>query len=311
MSKLSLTMGRLSLNLKKNAPHIGVAGGVVGLCATIVLSSRATLKAQGVVAEHKQLVIDTREVLETMEGQNNEDGTPKYSLKDFQQDQVVIWSKTAVAMLKLYGPAVVVGSLSIAAIASGHKAMSGRVAALGAAYQVAEATLGRYRDKIQEELGVDIEKELFAKSDIPAAKKAASEEAYEDEEKSKKTKQEVLKHSKSFSRVFENGATNAWRPSMSENSTFLRVQENAFNEKLERDGYVFLNEVYDALGFDRTPEGQIVGWVFTGDEGSNNHISFGLSENADKNTEGLLKELIEWGDFFLDFNVDGVMYDCI
>lgn len=308
MSTISLATGRFGMTLKKNAPSIGIAGGVVGLCATVVLSSRATLKAQSVVAEHKELVSGTRDTFEKFEGQKDENGEYKYSQEDFQKDQVVIWSKTAVAMLKLYGPAFVVGAVSIAAIASSHKALNGRIAALSAAYQVAESALVRYRDKVEEELGTDIEKELFSKTKASSAK--ADEEAYEDEDRSTNTKKKLEQHGGSHDRIFAEGTSNAWRGNVSENMVFLRTQQNFFNDQLVKKGYVFLNEVYDALGFDRTPAGQIVGWVFTGDEGSNNFVDFGLDQ-GDKTTEAILKEIIDPSDIFLDFNVDGVMYDCI
>lgn len=310
MSNISLATGRFGMSLKKHAPNIGMAGGVIGLCATVVLSSRATLKAQDVVTEHKDLVTGTRETFEKVEGQKDEKGELKYSAEDFQKDQVVIWSKTAVAMLKLYGPALVVGTLSIAAIASSNKALNGRIAAVSAAYQVADSALGRYRDKIKDELGIDIEKELFAKAESSAAKVAAEDEAYEDEDRSKSKRQEIEKHGATHSRIFQAGTSNAWRPNVAENMVFLRTQQNYFNDKLVKNGYVFLNEVYDALGLERTSAGQIVGWVFTGDEGSNNFVDFGLDQ-GDETTKAVLQEIIEPSDIFLDFNVDGVMYDCI
>ena len=70
------------------------------------------------------------------------------------------------------------------------------------------------------------------------------------------------------------------------------------NFKLKKQGYPFLNEVYDMLGLPRTRAGQCVGWVR--DEDHRGYVDFGIFDrvNADfingKNTIALL-----------DFNVDG------
>lgn len=75
------------------------------------------------------------------------------------------------------------------------------------------------------------------------------------------------------------------------------------NQRLALKGHVFLNEVYDKLGIERTPEGQIVGWVY--DKGSG-YIDFGLdSPESDTFMSG--KERSVW----LDFNVDGPILDLI
>lgn len=53
------------------------------------------------------------------------------------------------------------------------------------------------------------------------------------------------------------------------NQTLIQTQQSNANDLLQARGYVYLNEVYDMLGFDRIPEGESVGW-FDRDY----HISF-------------------------------------
>lgn len=52
-----------------------------------------------------------------------------------------------------------------------------------------------------------------------------------------------------------------WRSNRQFNKMFIDAQEQYMNHRLKRDGFVFLNDVYDALGFPRTALGQILGWV--------------------------------------------------
>lgn len=90
------------------------------------------------------------------------------------------------------------------------------------------------------------------------------------------------------------------------NKIYLLCQESYLNHLLKVRGHVFLNEVYDALGFERTSDGQLIGWVYNKNDEEKAFIDFGL--DSDKNKffrEGLQKTVT------LDFNVQGVIYDKI
>jgi hypothetical protein len=88
-----------------------------------------------------------------------------------------------------------------------------------------------------------------------------------------------------------------WSNQALHNKLFLQTQQSYLNDVLRARGHVFLNDVYDALGFNRTTAGQMVGWLKDGDDG---YIDFAITEDED-----------EPGVFTLDFNVDGVIYEKI
>lgn len=107
------------------------------------------------------------------------------------------------------------------------------------------------------------------------------------------------------SRIFESsninyvdGSDNAY------NRIFIQCQEQYMNHRLQAWGHVFLNEVYDALGFERTRSGAILGWLKDSD--GMGYIDFGMGSEQNAGwAEGLKKEA------FLTFNVDGVIFDKI
>lgn len=81
---------------------------------------------------------------------------------------------------------------------------------------------------------------------------------------------------------------------------------------LHAKGHVFLNEVYDALGLERSPEGQIVGWALNDNYDPNEgdgYISFGIFEDymkdKGKNFNNYDRTIL------VDFNVDGNILDKI
>lgn len=91
------------------------------------------------------------------------------------------------------------------------------------------------------------------------------------------------------------------------NLLMLRGQQQYANDLLHARGYVFLNDVYDMLGIDRTKEGQIVGWVYNkNNEVGDNFVDFGILETNREIEDGSYEPAI-----LLDFNVDGNILDLI
>ena len=88
------------------------------------------------------------------------------------------------------------------------------------------------------------------------------------------------------------------------NRIFLQCQQNYANHLLQSRGHVFLNDVYDSLGLERSKAGAIVGWVRNGE--GDGYIDFGIFEVQNSRFINQLERSI-----WLDFNVDGVVFDKI
>ena len=96
-----------------------------------------------------------------------------------------------------------------------------------------------------------------------------------------------------------------WTKDSEFNLMYLRTQEQYANEKMRRQGYLFLNDVYEMLGMPRTKAGQVVGWMY--DEknpGGDNYVDFGIYAAHNRNfVNGYGQSVL------LDFNVDGMILD--
>ena len=98
-----------------------------------------------------------------------------------------------------------------------------------------------------------------------------------------------------------------WTKDPEYNLMFLRQIQSHMNDFLRVQGFVFLNDVYKALGIKLTAAGQVVGWIY--DEKSpigDNFIDFGLTEEHNSDfINGLTTDAL------LDFNVDGIIVNRI
>lgn len=300
-------IGRGGLVLKKYSPEILTAAGVIGTVGSTVLACKATLKVEDILDEAKK---KSNLINAVHDGEIEVDA--EYTDKDYSKDLIVNRTQTVVKLIKLYGPAISLGVLSITAILGGQHILRKRNVAVMAAYKLCEESFTNYRSRVKDELGEDKDRKFYY---------GMTEETVKDKVKSKdgKTKTVTKKVEKApdhlysqYARFFDEANMN-WDKSPEQNMYFLKMVQNQMNDKLKARGHVFLNEVYDALGFERSEAGQLVGWVWNKDntamEAGDGFIDFGIFDGND-----YAKRAFVNGDersILLDFNVDGVIYDLI
>jgi len=283
---ISRKVAEVGLQASKNAPSLLFGAGVVSMVGSTVLACRATLKLEAVLDEAKSDL--------DMANTVREDVPEKYSEEDRQQDRVVIIVRTTGKILKLYGPAIVVGAVGIACLAKGKNILQTRNEALAAAYVAVDSAFQQYRGRVIEKYGEDEDREL---------RYGSEEREVWDEEKGKMVKATTVpwEAPSQYARFFDELA-DCWQRNPEYNLTFLRCQQNYANEKLQAKGYLFLNDVYDALGLERSRAGQVVGWVLDGPN-SDGFIDFGIWDGGNPKARDFVNG--REGSILLDFNVDG------
>lgn len=301
---LSKFAGRSGLVLKKYSPEILLVAGIVGAVGSTVLACRATLKVEGVLLKHRQNLDKINDTWTMVE--NKTIPFAEYTDKDHKKDTALVYVQTGLEFVKLYGPALSLGALSIASLVGGHGIMKSRNVALVAAYKAVEESFSAYRKRVVEELGED--KDYIYRHGLKVDQ--VTENVVDESGKSKKVKKEVLSkgdtNGYSMYAVFYDDGCKQWTKNPEYNLMYLKSQQNYFNDILKTRGHVFLNEVYDALGVPRTKAGSVVGWVI-GD--GDNFIDFGIFDPDKKKS----REFVNGYErvILLDFNVDGVIYDLI
>ena len=302
-------MGSQILTVKTHSPVILIGTGAVGFTATVVLACRATLKLSDILAEGEENLKKA-----------NAASAEKFGEDEIKKAKFGVKLQTAVNVAKAYAPAFAVGIFTLACVTGSYTILKKRNAGLAAAYAVVDKGFKDYRKRVVEDQGVekdfeyangvetrevvvegkngDLEAKTVKGLDQDAIRTADPESTYK-----------RLFHGPErdeFGNIVEGGypASKKWSDIPMQNQFVLQMVQSEANDLLRLQGYLFLNQVYDMLGYEHTVAGQIVGWRKNPKEGKGDgYVSLGKWENGQyKGVEWLNGES---DSILLDFNVDG------
>lgn len=288
---LQRAAGNKNLWLRTNSPHILFGLGVVGVVGGAVLASRATLKLEPTLNKIQGDV----DLVKAGVTEHPDYGTPELA-RDEQRALVLVYSRGTLDLAKLYGPAALSMAAGIACLTKSHTQLTARNNALIAAYSGLDQAFKKYRARVREEVGEEKEQDIYH---------GAIEQSRQIDGKDVIVKAIDVNNISPFARMFDE-MSECWEKDPEVNMLYVRCQQGYFNDLLQNRGYVFLNEVYDRLGLERSQAGQWIGWRISGDPDhtGDNFIDFGIYDayNA-RFVNGAERSIL------LDFNVDGVIID--
>lgn len=286
-------IGSTQLKLKAEAPTIAIGAGVVGLVGSVVLAGKASMDLQTVIDDHKDGVKKLESDYELIRDDRNADGSLKFTEQQYSAAHLNVYIQTGKKLLKMYAPTIALAGLSIASIVYGRNAFAGRIAALSSAYQIATNTLDKYRKAVEAEIGGEKEADIYG-----SALENELTKGFEKDEEGNLIHDE--NRPSIYARFFDESSINYTRMP-GENQLFVKTAQAYFNDLLNIRGWVALNEVYEYLGMDTTPEGQIIGWVAPRDRQV--HVDFGIFDSKRETARRFVNELEQ--SVLLDFNVTG------
>ena len=164
-----------------------------------------------------------------------------------------------------------------------------------------------YRGRVLERFGEQVEKEL--RYNIKAQEIEETVTDGKGKEKTVKKTADVAeagwdpsKYSP-YAKIFDESHPD-WRKDAEQNLYYLKALQAQATDKLRSQGHLFLNEVYDMLGFKRTKAGSAVGWIYDprhpiGDD----FVDFGMFEVRRPAAVDFVNGYER--SFILDFNVVG------
>lgn len=289
MNRLSRKLSKASFKFKKYSPEILVVAGIAGTVASTVIACKATTKLPSVLDDSKKEIDRIHDA--TKKGQ------------DSKKELTIVYTQTAVKLIRLYSPAIALGTLSVTCILSGYNITRKRNVALAAAYTAVDKGFKEYRDRVIERFGKELDNELRFNVKTKEIEETTIDKDGKETKTTKTIKVADPNEYSDYARIFDESCI-GWSKDPEYNLMFLKQQQACANKILQQEGYLYLNDVYEMIGIPKTKAGQVVGWIYDeNDPNADNFVDFGIydlyNKKAREFVNGYERSIV------LDFNVDG------
>ena len=301
-------ISKMGLWTKRHSPDLLVAGSIISLVGSLVLTGVATSKFKKVVGPYKMELNGLRNELKQIE--LTDDPNKNELTKPVKKELAKTYLKTGVKILWLYTPALLTATLSATCMLGSHHIMKTRNVALASAYTILDNSFRAYRDRVKRDYGEEVEDKLFRN----VKKEKVKYIDKNGEERVKVVEVEQHNQDEDFVVLYDCPCNN-WSKDAIDNFNWLMLAQDYFNNRLKRKGYVTLWEVYSYLGFTtkmlgprKATAARYLGWVYDEhDPNRNNYVSFGLTYPGTRQALPKTNEQISLNEpsFWLSFNVDG------
>lgn len=265
------------LHAKKHSPVLLTGAGIITLVGAGVMAAKATLKLEETLDKAEENLDRAKALVEN------------------GSDEPAIVTRTlvhnAIQVGKLYWVPITLAATGTVLILSGHHILNKRYAGMVVAYKGLETAFANYRERIVEKYGAEVDQDI---------RYGVRTEKVEGEDGKKKTVTTVDRASTSEYIFDFNPENENWVGNYEHNLFFLTGHQNIFNDILRARGHLFLSEVLDGLGIERTPASIVTGWIYDPNGEGDNFVDFGIRDMWETN-----------GYILLDFNVDGTIFDKI
>ncbi len=252
---LTRGFGRAKLWTIRKSPELLLAGGLITGAATIYFACKGAVKASDVLDRHKHRIDEIHEAKEVAD-------EGEFPERDVKINLVRAYGETVKDFAITFGPAIIFGTLSLSMILASHGILRKRNVALAASLATVRTAFDEYRGRVIRDLGEEKDRH-FLYDTIEEVREIETVDA--ETGKTKKVKEKIEKpvYSNCYSRIFDNcNCPDTFDKDGSANYIWLRSQIIYLQQKLIRDGYLFLNDVYKQLGFSITLAGQSAGWIY-------------------------------------------------
>lgn len=278
---------------KANAPTIMVTTGVISMGASVVLASKKTLTVDGVLSDHVVALEKIEAGLEMeLEG---------YTKEVAAKDRGKVYGRATVSLTKHYFVPGVFFIGGAVLVFGGHRIMLKRNTTLALAYTGLAKSFEAYRARVRNEFGSMADQSMMSGGvlkEIHDPEMGAVENVWTRD-------WDDNPNGDPYNRVFEQGESNQWKPDIDINRMFIQNQQRFAQSRLGLQKFLFLADVYEALGFQVTDVSRVVGWkVDILPDGTKNIpvIDFGLDKPHPDDWKYGRNAAI-----YLDFNVQGLI----
>lgn len=303
-----MAMNRGWLKIQKHSPELLLGGGVITMIGGIAFTIIGTRKLDPILNEHQNRMVmiakKAEEQQQLMEAGEVKEEEVVVADKELSKIKTVAYLTTTKDIIKAYAPAIGLYTLSLTCFLGSYGIINKRYTGLAASYTTLSTIFNKYRDRVKGKLGEEVERKIYLGEEEEVVEETRVNEKGK-EIVEKKTNVYVNNLPSIFAKFFDKDNPN-WDQNPGYSLSFLRAKESYWTTVLHQRGHVFLNEIYDDLGFEHTQEGAISGWV---DGMGDGFVSFGLDNADDENVRRFVNGSVDA--VLLDFNCDGAIWDYI
>lgn len=289
---ITRAIGAGKLALKAKAPTLMIVGGVTSMGVGTVLACRQTLKIEEIMEPHA-VALERIQEGSTLSLQS-------YPSSAAQSDRYKVYGRVALDGSKLYAipGAFFLGGAAL--VFGGHRIMIQRNATLAIAFSALKSLFDDYRARVVDLKGHEYDQyfmhggeSLISGSDESGLKKGKMARDWDESQNDP------------YNRVFDQYSSKAWQPDLGVNKMFIHNQQRFAQQLLGQQGYLYLSDVYKALGFEETGLSRNVGWkVKKLPDGSKDipMVDFGLDKPLPDDWKYSSEMAV-----YLDFNCQGLI----
>lgn len=276
---LTRAAGKAKLTTIKYSPEILLAAGIISGAIALVTAVKSTLKCEQVLDEHERKMNEIEGALTLAETSECD-----YTVDDAKKDRAKAYLQTGWEFAKLYAPTIIFAGLSVTCILTSHGIMRKRNVALAASLATVRTAFDEYRSRVIRDLGSDMDRKFLYET-------VDREVEVTDGKKTKKETYSLPTASNAYSRFFDESNPN-WEKDGSANYFFVRSQMLHLQNKLIKQGYLFLNDAYKALDIPITVAGQTAGWIYDYNNRDNTTIGFEGFDEHEVNNSAAVRALM-------------------
>ena len=257
-----------------HSPKLCLVGGAVAVTGAIIMAHRAGRKVEETLDINKEHIDNIKSLKDAEEIEDENGEMIPYSDKDYKKDLKKAYVGCAWDFAKLYLPPIALGAGGILLFVGGHKILGKRLALMTAAYEGIKGSFQQYRNNVISFDGADQDRKYLygLQSETSGELDKVNPETGEITT-IKASKSKPLDVVKDVSLVASPYAVkledcSGFTKDPDYNVRYLASIQEIANLKLRNRGYLFLYEVYEALGVTEiiTPQAaatsHLVGWVY-------------------------------------------------
>lgn len=303
---------KFKFGLKRKAPDILFTSGVALVIGGTVAACVKTPKVVEIVEDAKDELDYIKNEYENESVEVNSESV-SMSKAEYQKELIKVYSKTAGKVAVELAPAIALEAGGIILLTKSHRILKNEKAAAAAMAAGFKKAYDSLYSNVKEKYGKEeADRMKFGVKQVECEEVVGKTKDGKD--KVKKVTEEVIFDNpceySPYARFFDETCEGFYADNPNYNLKFLLDVQCMMNDKLKKDKFVFLNDVYGALGMEKVfPEGQTHGWLYDNSKSEgDNFIDFGIHNYKRPNRRFVngYEPIV-----LLDFNCEGNIIDKI